>query len=351
MTLKHSTSSMKIILAMASIYIIWGSTYLAIFFAVETMPPFLMIGVRFLTAGMIVFAWAWFRGASMPTRLHWRNAAIIGGLLLLAGNGSVAWAEQYVASGIAALVVATVPMWLVLLDWILLKNPRPRPRTFAGLLLGFGGIALLSIQSNGDQAHAVDTVGIIVLLLASFAWALGSIYSKKAVLPENSLMSISIQMIAGGVLLLVGGTLGGEWTNFDIAAVSWQSFSALVYLITFGSIIGFSCYLWLIRVAPAEMVGTYAYVNPVVAVFLGWWLANEAITAQTLMASAVIILAVVIITGKKTARQPRRQRPRRRSFTRRLTEPLVEPWVPGESWRAPRAANSANTLSGREECC
>ena len=320
--------SNKVIIALVTVYLLWGSTYLGIAFAVETIPPFLMCGVRFVIAGLIVFAWSRYRGAAMPTLLHWRSAAIVGGLLLLGGNGSLAWAEQRVPSGIAALIVASAPLWLVLLDWLWHKSARPRPRVFAGLALGFAGIALLANQNPGDGHQAADLIGVLMILFASFSWALGSIYSKGATLPDNALMSISIQMIAGGVILVLFSGFMGEWQSFDAAAVSAKSLGALLYLVVFGAIIGFSCYLWLLREAPAEMVATYAYVNPVVAVFLGWWLASEAITGQTLLASAIIIASVVMITGRKKSQ---RNEPIESMPSKPLPDILEEPQCARES--------------------
>lgn len=298
-------TSMGIIVALGIVYILWGSTYLGIKFAIKSIPPFIMCGIRFLIAGALLYAWARFRGEAKPTRRQWWSATFIGGLLLLGGNGLLSWAEQYVSSGIAALIVATTPIWLVLLDWLWLKNARPNKMIFAGLFFGFIGIVLLAGQGGENEAYAIDTMGVIAILFAAFFWAIGSLYSKKADLPGNALLSVGMQMFAGGLLLTAVGFIGGEWQAFSFSQVTAKSWAALAYLIVFGAMIGFTCYLWLLKNAPAELVATYAYVNPVVAVFLGWALASEPITMQTLIASGVIIFSVVLITfGKRSPSIP-----------------------------------------------
>ncbi len=305
MTQHNSTapSRWKIAAAFAAIYIIWGSTYLGIRFAIETIPPFLMAGVRFLLAGAMLYGWARVRGAPRPLRVHWRSAAIIGALLLLGGNGGVTWGEQTVPSGLAALLVATVPIWIATLDWLRPGGTRPDGPVIAGLLLGFVGILLLVGPGNLGGGEGNYTLGTLAVLGAAFSWALGSLYSKRAPLPGDALQGIGMEMLAGGVWLWLAGTLAGEWGQLNLGAISLRSGLALAYLTLFGSLVGFTAYVWLLRVVSPARAATYAYVNPVVAVFLGWALAGEELTPLTLVAAAVIIAGVVITTTYRA--QPR----------------------------------------------
>ena len=288
------------IAAFAAVYSIWGSTYLAMRFAVQTMPPFLMAGVRFVIAGAILYAWMRLRGTPAPTRLQWRATAIVGGFLLMGGNGVVAWAEQTVPSGLAALMIATVPVWMVLLDWLRGDGGRPSLGVSIGLGLGLVGIALLVGPANLTGGNHVDTVGVIALIFAALSWAIGSFYARGAPLPAASLLGTAMEMLAGGGLLLIAGLLTGEFGQLKLDQVSLQSLIAFGYLIVFGSWVGFSAYSWLLRETPPALSSTYAYVNPMVAVFLGWALAGEALTPQTVLAAAIIIAAVVIITTNQS---------------------------------------------------
>ncbi|MGH7448499.1 MAG: EamA family transporter [Longimicrobiales bacterium] len=292
----------KVIAAFAAVYLIWGSTYLAIFYAIDTMPPFLMAGARFLVAGMLLFAWSSARSPRMPTRREWQAAIVVGGLLLVGGNGAVVWAEQMIPSGVAALLVAGTPCWMVLLDWLWQGSARPGPRTALGLLLGFGGIALLVGPSAFTGGGVIHPLGALVLLFGSLAWATGSIYSRRAPSPPRALLSTGMQMLMGGALLVVLGTATGEWSRLDLASVSLKSILALAYLIVFGAIIGYSAYIWLLRVASPARVSTYAYVNPVVAVLLGWAIAGEEFTLRMAVAAAIIIAGVALITFEEQAR-------------------------------------------------
>jgi drug/metabolite transporter (DMT)-like permease len=287
-------------LAFASVYIIWGSTYLSIRIAVETMPPFLMAGTRFLIAGALLYVWAIARGESRPKRFHWRSAFIIGGLLLLGGNGGVSWALQTVPSGTAALLVATIPLWMVLIEWLRPGGTRPTGRVFLGLGLGFVGIAILIGPQQITGGGQVPLVGALVIIIAALAWATGSIYSRSAKMPDSPLTSTAMEMLAGGALLFLVGSLSGEWGAVDVAQISLRSLIALVYLIFFGSLIAFTAYIWLLQVSTPARVSTYAFVNPVVAVFLGWVILDEALTANTLIAAAIIISAVALITATRS---------------------------------------------------
>lgn len=288
-------SKVRLIAAFAAIYTVWGSTYLAIRFGVESIPPFLMAAMRFIIAGLIMYPWARLRGAQPPTRIEWRSAAIIGTLLLFIGNGGVTWAEQRVPSGIAALLVGTVPIWIVLLDWLWHGAARPRPGVMIGLGVGFVGVLMLIGTDQLFGHNQIDLSGTGVLLIATVAWAVGSLYSRKAVLPSSPALATSMEMLAAGVVLLLAAGITGEFQRFDPAMVSARSWLSVGYLSLFGSIVGFTAYVWLLRVAHASRVATYAYVNPVIAIFLGWSLAGEEFTAQMLLAAAIIILAVVLI--------------------------------------------------------
>jgi drug/metabolite transporter (DMT)-like permease len=286
----------RVIAAFAAVYTIWGATYLFIRFAIETLPPFLMAGTRFLIAGGVLYGVAWLSGATRPTRAQWGAAALVGGLLLLGGNGGVVWAEQSVPSGLAALLVAMAPLWMAVLDWVRPGGIRPSNGVALGLGLGFAGVILLVGPDELVGGGRVDPVGAGVLILASLSWAAGSVYSRHGQRPASPLLGTGMQMLAGGVLLLLVGSATGEWVGFDYRAVSLRSLASLGFLIAFGSLIGFTAYLWLLRVTTVARASTYAYVNPAVAVFLGWALAGEALTLRTLLAAGVIVAAVVVIT-------------------------------------------------------
>ncbi|MBC8016377.1 MAG: EamA family transporter [Sporomusaceae bacterium] len=266
-------------------------------FAIETLPPFMMAGTRFIIAGAIIYIWQMVQGVKPPLAIHWKNAGIVGGLLLLGGNGGVVWAEQIVSSGIAAIILAIVPLWMVLLAWLWQGGKPPKGMVIAGLLLGFIGIALLVKNSGGEvSTTSSQWIGYIVVLFSSLSWAVGSIYSRVAKLPSAPFMSIAMQMLTGGMLCLLFGLLTGEAGRIDFAQVSARSALAVGYLIFFGSIVGFSAYIWLLKVADSAIVSTYAYVNPIVAVILGWALAGEQMTTQDAVAAAIIVVAVILIT-------------------------------------------------------
>jgi drug/metabolite transporter (DMT)-like permease len=297
---EQRASRAQIIAAFASIYIIWGSTYLAIRYAIETIPPFLMGGARFLVSGALLYVWARYRGAPRPTRLHWRNAIIAGAFLLLGGNGAVIWAEQFVPSGLTALLVSILPFWLVIIEWVRPPRRRPSGAVLAGLVLGFIGIIVLVGPGNVGGHGDVRPLGALVLILGSLAWAIGSFWSRDAKLPDSGLLTTGMEMLGGGMLLLVVGVVSGERSHFDIHHVSRASAIGLVYLITFGSLLGFTSYIWLLdKVTPARL-GTYAYVNPIVAVLLGWAIAGETLSARTAIAAAIVICAVALITTARS---------------------------------------------------
>lgn len=291
-----------LVAAFAAVYLAWGSTYAAIAIAIETMPPLLMAGARFLLAGTLLYAIMRLRGEPAPERRHWRNTALIGMLLLMFGNGGVTLAERTVPSAIVALLVAMVPMWMVLLEWLRPGGTRPTARTLVGLVIGFAGIVLLVGPGSLAGGGRVDALGAATVTLGSLAWAFGSIWSRGAELPKNPLVATGMEMAWGGFWLLLAGTLRGELGALDPSGFTTESVLAFFYLVVAGSLVGFTAYIWLLGVSTPARVSTYAYVNPVVAVLLGWALLNEPITARVIAAAAVIVAAVAVITVGKRPR-------------------------------------------------
>ena len=287
---------LKIWTAMVVVYIFWGSTYLAIRYAVETIPPFLMAGTRFLVAGSILYAWRRLAGDRGPTKKQWITTAVIGALLLFGGNGMLSWAEQMVPSGVSALLIGAVPLWMTLIEALRPGGRRPNLAGMIGLAIGFGGIVLLVGPSLAGGSKAdLHPLGITILLVAALSWSLGSIYSRHADLPSSSLLGTGMEMLAGGVVLYLVGTLAGEWRSFALGNVSLRSWLGLAFLTIFGSMITFSAYAWLLRAAPLPLVSTYAYVNPLIAILLGSIFASEVLSARILIAALVIIGSVVLI--------------------------------------------------------
>ena len=290
----------KIWLALIALYIVWGSTYLGIKFAIETIPPFFHAGIRFLISGIILVTWQRATGQSMPTRKQWISTAIIGTLLLLGGNGLVAWAEQFIPSGIAALIIASVPMFLVIGEAIRPNGIKPNWQGIVGLLIGFVGIFILVGPSEiSGSTTKLNPFGVMALLLACLFWATGSIYSKTADLPKSSLMNTGAQMLMGSVSLFIVSLISGELKGWDVTAVSAHSLYGLSYLILVGSLIGFASYGWLLQNAPISLVSTYAYVNPIVAVLLGTWFANEPLEPRIWLATGIIIGSVIFINSTR----------------------------------------------------
>ncbi len=285
----------KIGLAMVIVYLVWGSTYLGIRIAVETVPPFMMAGLRQATAGVLLYAWLRYRGAAKPELIHWRSAAIVGGLMLLVGNGCVAWAERVVPSGLTALLIATTPVWMVLLEWLWHGGARPGGRIVMGLVLGFAGAGLLVSPGQFGGGTHVDPWGGLALFIATVGWAVGTMYSRRAKLPASALLGAAMEMAAGGAMLLVASLIFGEWRGFAWGAVSMRSWMAMAYLTVFGSMLAYSAYMWLMQVSTPARVSTNAFVNPIVAVVLGWWLAGEPITPRIVIAAVIIVVAVVLI--------------------------------------------------------
>ena len=290
-------SATPIILGFAAIYLIWGSTYLGIRYAVETIPPLLMMSIRHLTAGVLVYVWARTRGAQKPTLKEWSHAAIAGGLLFLGSHGTLAWAEMQVPSGLAALLCATLPLWTVLIARADGTERSLNAKAIAGILLGFGGVALLiGPDLLGEK---LNWLAAATVLFGSLSWAMGTAYTRKASLPSSKVLSAAMQMISGGTLLLIAGGISGERVHWS--DITLRSTLALAYLIVFGSIVAFTVYTWLVAVSSPSMLSTYAYVNPVVAVFLGWMLAGETLSLRVVAATGVILAGVALVSRRQKA--------------------------------------------------
>lgn len=312
MTRMNGAAPTLLLTAFAAVYVIWGSTYLAIRFAVESLPPFTMAGLRFFSAGVLLVAWMRLKGVAWPTAVHWRTAAVIGALMLVAGNGVLAWAEQTVPSGVAALLVAFVPLWMVVLAALRPGGARPSWMVVLGLVLGLVGLVLLIGPQSLVGGAELDRFGAWAIVFAAFAWALGSVYASDAPQHPSAFMSAGLQMLTGGVMLVSTGFVLGERIVPNL--VTAKSALALGYLIVFGSIIAYTAYNWLLRNADTAKVSTYAYVNPIVAVFLGATLGGEVLSARVLLAASVIVGAVALIITAKARKgaptAPRRPRPR-----------------------------------------
>ena len=284
-----------LIAAFAAVYIIWGSTYLAIAVGIESFPPLLLAASRHFTAGLVLYPLLRWKTGIRPTRTQWRTAAITGLLLLLVGNGGVCLSERTLPTGVAALIVALVSFWMVLLDWLRPGGLRPAPRVVGSLILGFGGLALLVGPAHLGGSERVNLTGAGILLIATFAWAWGSLFSKHNDLPSSPLLGVAMQSLVGGAALWVVGLLAGEGPQLHFAAITARSWIAMAYLMVFGTGIGFTAYVYLLKKSTAARVGTYAFVNPVVALFLGWLGAGETITLRTALAAAVILTAVLLV--------------------------------------------------------
>lgn len=295
-------STLRLLLALASVYLIWGSTYLAIRFAIDTIPPFTMAGTRFLLAGICLLAIAKGTGVPKATAPQWRGAALIGFLMLVCGNGAVCWAEKTVPSGLASLLIATVPLWAVVLSAVLPGGKMPRPRVVTGILVGLFGVGVLVNPLQSARSSAIAPSGAAALLFAAAAWGAGSVLSKRVSLPSSPTLSTALQMLAGGSLLLAIGAVSGEWSHIHLSAITLKSILSVAYLLVFGSLIGFTAFVWLLRNTSAVLATSYAYVNPLVAVLLGWAWNGETPSPSTAAAGALVIAAVVLITTGRPAK-------------------------------------------------
>jgi drug/metabolite transporter (DMT)-like permease len=292
--------------SLATVYVLWGSTYLGIRVAIETLPPMLMAGTRFVIAGGLLYAFAVRRGdrADRPTSRHWLSATLIGGALMLGGNGGVVWAEQHIASGTAALLVATVPLWMALFAWLFLRERIPAAAV-AGIVVGFAGTALLVGEHSGGGSDQL--LGGLAVVGAAMSWTAGSLYARRAPLPRRPLVGAAMEMIGGGVLMLVVGAIAGEPGRLHLDQVTLRSLLGWGHLIVFGSVVAFSAYMWLLHNVPTQVVSTYAYVNPVVAVLLGWAFLAEDVTTRTLLAGGVIVASVALIVSSRRSPAPKRE--------------------------------------------
>jgi drug/metabolite transporter (DMT)-like permease len=286
------THTLKLWLAFGAIYILWGSNFLAIRYATEAMPPFLMMATRSLIAGGLLFAWAWFKNGDRPAPGQWRAALVVGNVLFLGCHGALAWAQQTVPSGIASVVMATTPVYLILLDWAT-GGGRPRWQSTAGLVLGLCGLAILM----GPAQERAPLVGPLVLMGGALAWAAGSLLSRRVSLPKSLVLASGMQLLSGGVGLAVSGLALGEAGRLDSGVFAPRALWSFTYMIVASSLGAFTAYMWLLRVTTPALAGTYAFVNPVVALFVGWAVGGETLDARTLWASAVIVAGVALIVA------------------------------------------------------
>jgi drug/metabolite transporter (DMT)-like permease len=284
------------LLAFAIIYLVWGSTFLAIRVGVREVPPFLLAGMRFFAAGIVLYAWMRAKGTPSPRRREWASASLLAILIFVFDYGLLFWAEKRVPSGIAAVMMATIPVFMALAEILFLRTQRLTLRLGFALLLGIGGVVVLTSRSAGFGQGAIDAGGAIALVVAAVSWSLASILTRKLPLPESKVMSSGAQMLAGGILLTLTAALLGEFRSFHVQAVSTGAWLALAYLIVAGSIIGFTAYVWLIHHESPTKVGTYAYVNPVVAVLIGYFLGGESLGARTIAGTFLVLVSVVVIT-------------------------------------------------------
>jgi drug/metabolite transporter (DMT)-like permease len=298
----NKPSSAKLFAAFAAVYLIWGSTYLAIRYAIETMPPLLMASARFLIAGTILYAWTRAHSSSArPVLKNWRRAFILGALMIMGGNGCVVLSEQWVPSGFAAILIATVPLWVALLSWMRPGGRRPSGQVAAGIVLGFAGVTMLIGLGNLQGAGVMDSRGVALLLFSAVSWAVGSLYSQNLHLSHSPLEASAMQMLGGGTCLAIAGLIHGEAPLVHPASFSMQSILALAYLAILGSLVGFTAYSWLLKATTPSRAATYAYVNPAVAVVLGWAIAGEPLTPRMVVSMGIIVAAVIVITTARPA--------------------------------------------------
>jgi drug/metabolite transporter (DMT)-like permease len=291
-------SRLLIIVAFFAVYFIWGTTYLAIKYAVETIPPFLMMSMRSLSAGAVMYAWGRVRGDADATRKELPSLVLIGFLFFLVGHGGLAWAQKTVPSGVAALLVASEPLMIALLEPLFTRQGAVGKRTLLGMLTGMAGVAVLVLPQGLDFENA-NLTGTLVILICAFSWSTGAVYSRVAKLPRSSFITGGLQLLSGGVMLIVVSFLLGEWSDFNLSQVSVRSWSGLVYLVLFGSIVTFSAYTWLLTITSATRISTHTFINPIVAVLVGWAFGSEALTWDILIAAVLITGSVWIVLSRK----------------------------------------------------
>lgn len=289
-------STALVIAAFAAVYLVWGSTYLGMRLAIDSIPPLIMAGSRFMLAGGILYAFMRLRGAGKPEPFHWRSSFITGGLLLMVGNGGICWVQQTVPTGITALVVASVPLWIMLVDWLRPGGLRPTSRVVMGLVIGMAGVAVIILGRGSLGQRMVEPVAAMVLVASNVCWALGSIYARHAPRPQSPLLGVAMQMLCGGVLQFLLGVGLGELGDFHPSRITATSAWAFAYLTFIGSLVGYTAYLWLLQVSTPARVSTHAYVNPFVAVLLGWWFLHEPIPHSVIFAGLLILSSVILIT-------------------------------------------------------
>lgn len=311
MTTAARPASWKILLAFAIIYIVWGSTFLAIRIGVHELPPFLMAAIRFFAAGIVMYAWLRFSGTSAPRRKQWVGASMLGGLIFVLDYGCLFWAEQRIPSGIAAVVLATIPVFIALFEIILLRTQRLTVALGISLLVGIAGVAVLMNNSFAIGETPIDHAAAAALLLAACTWSVATVVTRKTPLPESKAMSAATQMLAGGTLLILVAGVTGEFSRFHPRTVSWNAWFALLYLIVAGSIVGFTAYVWLLHYESPTRVGTYAYVNPVVAVAIGYFFGGEPIGVRTIVGTLLVLVSVIAITLRKKPQAESHQRAKR----------------------------------------
>ena len=305
---KTDNDQLKKIAAFAVIYLVWGTTYLAIRLAIETIPPFLMAGMRFTIAGILFYSWCYWRFDQKPQLTDWYKAAIPGILMFVLGNGTLTWSEQFIPSGLAALIIATLPIWMVLIDWLFAKGKYPDKLTIMGICLGICGVFLLSgvddvVLINPGKHGGSVVLGILMLTFAAISWAGGSIYARISQSSVALQFTISMQILVGGLVLILIGSIQGEWLQLNIHSISLLSIFSMSYLIFFGTLLAFSTYIWLLRVSTPAKVGTYAFFNPLIAVFLGWILIDEVLTSQTFLGAGCILIALLLVNQPRLNRK------------------------------------------------
>jgi drug/metabolite transporter (DMT)-like permease len=292
-------SKLKILTAFVAVYFVWGTTYLAIKYAIETIPPFMMMGMRSLLAGIVLYTWGRLRGDANVVRKQIPSLVLIGALFFLIGHGALAWAQQTVPSGVAALLVSSEPVIIALFEPLFTREGRVGKRTVLGMLIGISGIAVL-VLPRGHNFENVNLLGSFGILIGASSWASGAIYSRVAKLPRSPLITGGLQLLFGGMLLIIMSFILGEWSDFNFSQVVVRSWLGLMYLVVFGSIITFSAYTWLLTVTSATRISTHTFINPIVAVLAGWAFGGEALTKEMLIAAVLIIISVYLVLFRKT---------------------------------------------------